>query len=159
MKKTLLLSLTIAAADQAIKAYVRSFAPGQILARISGLLEITHCVNTGAAFSMLSGKTLMLAVLSVLLMAAVAVAVLHFMRLSEAGLAALGCLLGGGMGNLIDRVCFGGVTDYIRICLFRFPVFNLADIAITLSVAVLLLLMLLDRLEKKTTGEDYGSDH
>ena len=62
------------------------------------------------------------------------------------------------MGNLIDRIAYAGVTDYIRLLLFDFPIFNLADMAITGSIAVLLILLLTGRLEE-TTGEKDGSDH
>lgn len=56
----------------------------------------------------------------------------------------LSVLLGGGIGNLIDRVIWGGVTDYIRLLFIRFPVFNFADICITVSVAVLSVLICFD---------------
>ena len=56
---------------------------------------------------------------------------------------AISGLIGGGMGNLVDRILFGGVTDYIRLSLIRFPIFNFADICITVSVAALMLLLLL----------------
>ena len=56
----------------------------------------------------------------------------------------LSVLLGGGIGNLIDRVIWGGVTDYIRLLFIRFPVFNFADICITVSVAVLFVLICFD---------------
>ena len=67
-------------------------------------------------------------------------------------------MIGGGVGNLIDRIAYAGVTDYIRLLLFDFPIFNLADMAITGSIAVLLILLLTGRLEE-TTGEKDGSDH
>ena len=142
------IAAAVAAADQAVKAIIRSFPEGTVLLRLEPLVEITHCVNTGAAFSMLSGRTVLLSVVSALLLAAVAVFVCRSMRLTRAGRLAFACLLGGGIGNLIDRVLLGGVTDYIRLLLFRFPVFNLADIAITMSIAVLMLLLLRGRLEE-----------
>ena len=59
----------------------------------------------------------------------------RFPRLSRL---AISGLIGGGLGNLIDRILFGGVTDYIRLSLIRFPIFNFADICITVSVAALI---------------------
>ena len=59
-------------------------------------------------------------------------------------------LIGGGLGNLVDRILFGGVTDYIRLSLIRFPIFNFADICITVSVAALMLLLLFDHFNDKT---------
>lgn len=151
----ILLSVLIAAADQAIKLPVRASAQGHVFFRIPGFLEITHCTNTGAAFSAFSGRTFMLAALSVLLLAGLTACVLRMERLSRAGAVSFACLLGGGIGNLIDRIVFGGVTDYIRLLFIRFPVFNVADMAITLSVGALVLLILAGRLEE-TTGDRDG---
>ena len=80
------------------------------------------------------------------------------MRLTRTAQTAICCMIGGGVGNLIDRIVYAGVTDYIRLLLFDFPVFNLADIAITGSGVVLLILILMGKLEQ-TTGEEHGSDH
>ena len=63
---------------------------------------------------------------------------------------AISGLIGGGLGNLVDRILFGGVTDYIRLSLIRFPIFNFADICITVSVAALMLLLLFDHFNDKT---------
>lgn len=148
MRGVLCTAVAVAAADQAVKAMIRRFPEGAVLLRLEPFVEITHCTNTGAAFSMLSGRTALLAVVSALLLAGVAVFICRSMRLTRAGRLAFGCLMGGGIGNLMDRVLLGGVTDYIRLLPFRFPVFNLADIAITMSVAVLTLLLLRGRLEE-----------
>ena len=126
----------------------RLLTPGRHIEAIPGLFRFTLARNTGAAFSMLSGRTALLSVVSALLLAAVSVIIWRSMCLTRAGYLAFACLLGGGIGNLIDRMLLGGVTDYIRLLLFRFPVFNLADIAITMSIAVLMLLLLRGRLEE-----------
>ena len=147
-RSVLCTAAAVAAADQAVKAIIRQFPEGAVLLRLEPFLEITHGVNTGAAFSMLSGRTALLSVVSALLLAAVSVIIWRSMCLTRAGYLAFACLLGGGIGNLIDRMLLGGVTDYIRLLLFRFPVFNLADIAITMSIAVLMLLLLRGRLEE-----------
>lgn len=154
----LLISLVIALADQLIKVYIRTLPIGEAVVRIPYLIEITHYTNTGAAFSILSGHTRLLAVISLLLLSAVAFLVFVRLHLTCAGKIAFAALLGGGVGNLIDRLLLGGVTDYIRLLFVRFPVFNLADIAITASAFYLLILMLTDRLETHM-GEKYGSDH
>lgn len=158
MKKTIWLPALIVLADQGIKAVVRSYPEGRLLFRLPGVLEITHAVNTGAAFSLLSGKTTLLAVLSAVLLIGVLLFVNRTMCLTTPAAVAFSCLLGGGAGNLIDRIALGGVTDYIRILMFRFPVFNLADAAITLSIGVLIVLLMIGKLEEPT-GEEHGSDH
>ena len=140
-------ALCVLAADQLIKRSVRQTPLGCRLLRIPGVLEITHFVNTGAAFSMLKGRTLLLAALSVLLLAALSVFFMRSPDLNTGARLALGLLAGGGLGNLADRVVFGGVTDYIRLLFIPFPVFNLADICITCSILYLIVGLLTGRLD------------
>lgn len=140
-------ALGVLAADQLIKHAVRETPLGCVLLRIPGVLEITHCVNTGAAFSVLEGRTVLLAVLSVLLLAALIVFFCRSPWRKTGERLALGALAGGGLGNLVDRVVFGGVTDYIRLRFIPFPVFNLADICITCSILYLMLGLLTGRLD------------
>ena len=149
----LLVSAAIAAIDQLIKLFIRSIPLGVVVFRLPPLLEITHCINTGAAFSLFSGHTALLAVGSAMLIYIITYVFFSSFRLSAAGRAAYAVLLGGGIGNLVDRLLLGGVTDYIRLLFIHFPVFNFADIAITGSAAILMVLMFTDRLEIKA-GEE-----
>lgn len=158
MKKLMCVGVPIVAADQAIKAVIRCRTPEQTLFEIPGVVAITPSFNTGAAFSLFSGNAVLLAAVSAALLLALFIYAGRNMHLTQAAQAALGCLVGGGVGNLIDRIAYAGVTDYIRLLLFDFPVFNLADMAITGSIAILLILLLTGKLEK-TTGEKDGSDH
>lgn len=140
-------ALCVLAADQLIKRVIRGTPQGCVLLRIPGVLEITHFVNTGAAFSVLEGRTVLLAALSVLLLAALIVFFMRSPDLNTGARLALGILAGGGLGNLADRVVFGGVTDYIRLLFIPFPVFNLADICITCSILYLIFGLLTGRLD------------
>ena len=158
MKRLICIGVPVIAADQAIKAVIRRQTPGQMIFEIPGVVAITPSFNTGAAFSLLTGQPMLLAVISAVLLLAFCLYVARRIRLTRAAETALCCLVGGGVGNLIDRIAFAGVTDYIRLLLFDFPIFNLADMAITGSIAVLLILLLTGRLEE-TTGEKDGSDH
>lgn len=157
MKKYGLIAITVAVLDQLIKAYVRSFPLGESILEIPGILSFTHCVNTGAAFSMMAGYTSVIVVFSIGLLAGIGVYTVRRLHLTMPALKALSCLAGGGIGNLLDRLLFSGVTDYIRLQFIDFPVFNLADIAITGSVGVLLILLVSDTLEIPTEDE-HGSD-
>ena len=157
MKRYGFIAILIAALDQEIKAYVRRFPLGETFFEITGFLSLTHCVNTGAAFSMLSGYTAVIAVFSLGLLVGMGVYATRKLNLTAAALTASACLIGGGIGNLLDRLLFAGVTDYIHLQFIEFPVFNLADIAITGSVGVLLILLASDTLER-STEDKYGSD-
>lgn len=152
---SILSSLMVAALDQFVKHLVRNMPQGEVFFRINGLLELIPTTNTGAAFSILRGSNLALALASLVLMLFSATYIHKTMRLSPIASHACFILLGGGIGNLIDRLLFGGVTDYIRILFLDFPVFNLADVAITCSVFVLIMLLLTNRLEEHN-GDHHG---
>ena len=143
------LCLSLVAVDQAIKALIRQSANSSLLFEIPHVASIVHRTNTGAAFSLFAGRTALITLISVALMALLLWLFLRIMRISREGKLALAVLTGGGIGNLIDRVLLGSVTDYIRLSFIDFPVFNLADILITVSIGALLLLILMGRLEEK----------
>lgn len=155
--KNIALLVLIVIADQIIKSWVRCFPPGITLFSFSPFLEIVHTINTGAAFSLFYNNSRLVLVLSVFLLSAVCIFSMRFMRLTQSASTALFCLIGGGIGNLLDRVLYKSVTDYIRLLFVDFPVFNLADVAITLSVFVLMFLILTGHLEEE--GVTYGSNH
>ena len=158
MKKHGLIAMAVVVLDQLAKLYVRSTPQGVTLFEISGLFSIEHCVNTGAAFSILSGHTKLLTLISLLLLVVIMIYALRNLRLRPASWAMVECLIGGGLGNLLDRLFFSGVTDYICLQFISFPVFNLADVAITVSIAVLIILLFTDTLEKPMEDKR-GSDH
>ena len=101
-----------------------------------GFVRIVHVVNSGAAFGILQGQTPLLIVTSLFGLGAI---VLYYVYPPmDHGLirVALGMQLGGAMGNLLDRVRVGEVTDFIDVG--RFPTFNLADASITVSIVAVL---------------------
>ncbi len=132
--------------DQISKAVVVAVMPERAPIEIlGGLITITYVRNPGASFSIGSGLTVLFTVIAV----AVAVVIVRSSRrLGSLGWAlALGGLLGGAVGNLLDRltrspgVARGEVIDWIDLIYFP-PVFNLADVAITFSAAGLVVLSL-----------------
>ncbi len=147
MLGTVALSALLAAADQAIKMLIRSHPQGAVLFSIPKILEITHRTNTGAAFSLFAENPMLVTLLSAALLVVLCAFMFRRLRPLRAARLALALVVGGGMGNLIDRLLFGAVTDYVRLLFLRFPVFNLADISITVGVALLLLLAMTGRLE------------
>ena len=96
---------------------------------IPGLIRLTGARNTGAAFSLLSGSAWILPLVTALLTLAI---LIYIIKTRPKGLmgAALAVLLGGAAGNLIDRLSLGYVIDFIELSFIRFPIFNLADIAV-----------------------------
>jgi len=132
----------VVAADQASKAVVRArMAVGESLSVIDGAFWLTHVENTGAAFGMLRGQQWLL-IATAVAMLAVVLYVMVRIRPADAWVhRALALVSGGAIGNLIDRVSAGAVTDFFD--LGWFPVFNVADIALDVGVAILVLVLLI----------------
>lgn len=137
-KAFLLVAAAVLAADQATKALLHNADA----VAVPGLLALYGTRNTGAAFSLLSNIPHAVAALSLALFLAL---VILGLGLRHDRLLALGVALaaGGAAGNLLDRIRLGYVVDFLRLLFVDFPIFNAADIAITLgaflaSAAVLL---------------------
>jgi signal peptidase II len=137
-----LLAALVVLADQLSKAWASTHLAGAgVRPFLPGLLEFTYTTNTGAAFSLFSGAAQALGVVSVAVALAVAVWIWRLGR-APLGLArclALGLLLGGAIGNGIDRWRLGAVVDFLAFVPISFPVFNLADVAINLAVLCFLI--------------------
>ena len=129
-----LVALATIAADQAVKALVRSaIGLGERVDVVPGL-HLVHVRNSGVAFGLFAGGgALLVAVAALALVALLAFFVTHARR--PLAWLPTGLLIGGAAGNLIDRLLDGAVTDFVK--LPHWPAFNVADMAITLGVLVL----------------------
>ena len=111
---------------------------------------MTHVANTGGVFGLFPDRTPILIVLTIIVIAGLLLCYRYFPFNSLCSGVAFGFLLGGSIGNLVDRLRLGHVTDFIDVRLwsgFHWPAFNLADSAIVIGVLILLCLLLI-RLEK-----------
>lgn len=132
----LLISFAIVAVDQISKSLVRGqLQLGQPIDFLPGFLQLRWVRNTGAAFSLFSNATTMLGLLSLVVGLAVGVWIWRSRQQPFWQGLALACLLGGTVGNGIDRWRLGHVTDFLELVPISFPIFNAADIAINLAVA------------------------
>jgi signal peptidase II len=153
MKKTFLALVILVASgtialDQISKRLVLSaFQPGEVRPVIDGFFNLTLTFNRGAAFGLWSGLSsgwrevvLALTILLALVVVAFLMTRSHYQTLvAQTSLAAI---LGGAIGNIIDRIKFGAVVDFLDFYLgsYHWPAFNVADSAICLGVALLILL-------------------
>ena len=146
------IALLIVLVDQAVKAWVRHAVPlEQSIALWPGVFQITHTQNRGMAFSLLEGATPLLAAAAFVVIAVIVIAQQRAgSRMSWLYGLALALPLGGAIGNLIDRLYFKYVTDLFDFRLINFPVFNVADSAIVIGVA----LLALNALSPSTTAEE-----
>lgn len=129
--------------DQIVKACVRSALPktGDAAPFIPGVLRLLHVENTGAAFSMGEGKGFFFVAIAVAIFILALLAVWKE-ELSVPFALALGAVAGGGIGNMIDRLIQGSVTDFFATQFMDFPVFNVADIFVTLGVICVLICLI-----------------
>lgn len=145
-----LLGLGVMAADQGTKALVRRYIvdPDQWVL-LHGFFKFVHWGNTGAAWSMFHGNNGFLTLMGLIAFVALIASRHHFDVKTVGGQIALGLILGGIAGNIIDRVRLGHVTDFLYFYVLRrdgieagFPAFNLADMAICTGVGLLFVLSL-----------------
>lgn len=139
--------------DQGVKLWsVKSLAPIAKIPIIDGVFNLRYAENTGAAFSMLRGNTVFLIVVP-LIVVCVMIYVLAAKKIGpKVGSWGLTLILAGAVGNLIDRIFRGAVVDMFDFELINFPIFNVADIAVTIGAVLFFIFVIFfydDKAEKK----------
>lgn len=151
MVATLLVAVALFGLDFFSKqAVMARLTEGDSVQVVPHLLYLTYTRNPGAAYGLLSGNRWLLAAIAIAAVVAALYFSLKLKRLDER--IALGLLVGGAAGNLLDRMRWGLVTDFIEIrpLRFVFQVFNVADMAITAAVVIALLSAFFWRQEKES---------
>jgi signal peptidase II len=139
-----LIALTMIIADQASKAMIRATLPiGGEAPLVPDWVHLGHVLNRGAAWGILHGQRFFLIAVTLFVLVVVGLLAREFAPRGALAMSGLGLILGGAIGNLIDRLWFGPVTDFIDLdtpvaWLQQFPVFNLADAALTVGVILLI---------------------
>lgn len=146
-----LTAVAVLVIDQAVKVAVRgSLQPGEEREVLGSVVQLTYVRNTGVAFGQLSGNG---ALVALLVAAAVGILLWYFLTHLDTPLIWLpaGMVVGGALGNVIDRVGQGAVTDYVK--LPGWPSFNVADVAITGGVILMVVVAELHaRRQRKAAG-------
>ncbi len=152
-----ILIAALVALDQLVKFLVRANIPlyGST-PFIPHVLDLTYVQNTGAAFSMLRDHTWVLTIVSAVVAAFIAVILVKKLIRHPFGVTTLSVVLAGAVGNLIDRVCFGFVTDMFQTTFMNFAVFNVADVCVVLGgiAFCIYFLFFYDKLEGKEPAHD-----
>lgn len=151
----LLLAGGIVALDQWTKyLIVTQVALGEDLPSILGIFHITHTKNTGAAWGILAGQTWLFILVMVIFVGLLALLVWKKWLTKKYEWLCLAAIAGGGIGNMIDRLTTGAVTDMICFDFVDFPIFNVADCFITVGAFALIACVLFfdreDRHESKS---------
>ena len=136
-----LVAAAVVALDQASKAAVRAtLVPGEAVTLIPGVMDLSLIYNTGAAFSLGEGAgMLFVAIAAAMCAGGVYVAWLRT-DVPLPLLLTVAAVVGGGIGNAIDRVALGAVTDFFKTTFMNFAIFNVADIFVTCGVPIALIL-------------------
>ena len=157
-----LLLAACVAGDQLLKWWVTAHLEmGQSAPLLPGVVQLTRLHNTGAAWSSFSGKTGLLAIVTIVLMLAVAWLLVKKIVRHPLGVTVGVLILGGGIGNVIDRVCRGYVVDMFDLQFISYPIFNLADCFVVAGVilgAVYYLWFYEKYDKKKEPRDDAASD-
>lgn len=138
------LMVAVVLSDQLLKFYIQQNVPLNVSYEvIPDVLSIGYVRNFGAAWSMWLGQRWLLSIISLV---ALVIFGYYFKKLHHNWGYGLGfsLLIGGTLGNLLDRLFSGYVVDMLELDLINFPVFNIADCALTLGVIVILITMLKD---------------
>ena len=154
------------AADQALKLWITANLDLYgTMPLLPGIVELKYIQNTGGGFSILTGHTWLLTVLTVVLMSVIGWLMVKKIFTHPLAMWTLTLILGGGIGNLLDRLRLGYVVDMFNLQFMNYPVFNIADIcvvcgAIGFAVYYLLLHDKVTKKEMQKTEEahDDGSD-
>lgn len=150
-KTSLFIVIFIIITDQIVKFIVRdSLVLFQSVEIIQGIFNITHIRNPGAAFGILGEKSKLIRLTFLIGASVGAIGLVIFFYIKSKILPArigLSLVAGGAVGNLIDRILFGEVTDFLDVYLgsYHWPAFNIADASITLGVGITIYAMYLKR--------------
>ena len=126
-----------------------------------GVFHLTYCENTGAAFSMFTGQRWLLLAVTVVFLAMLLWAQFRVWMQNTFGRMSLNFVIGGAIGNMIDRFFLGYVVDMFDFCLIDFPVFNVADIFLCVGVGMMMLYILVmePKIEKAKKEAAKDGDH
>lgn len=153
----LAIGLALAGIDQLIKfLIVNNVQLNENINVLGDVFKITHVRNDGVAFGLFSGMQWLFIVLTVLMLAAIIFYMFKKRPDSKLFYITVALIVGGGIGNLIDRICYHYVVDYLSLSFFK-PVCNFADYCITIGV-ILFAVYLLFLADKKDKNKDLPHD-
>ncbi len=140
-----IVALLVLALDQYTKYLAVLYLKGkESINLISGVLELQYLENRGAAFGLFQGQKVLLLLAGIIFLIAVIICIVKLPKEKKYNALYIiaGTMTAGALGNMIDRIRLDYVIDFIYFSLIDFPIFNVADIAVTTSVIVLVFYIL-----------------
>ncbi|MGY3751098.1 signal peptidase II [Vagococcus acidifermentans] len=142
MLYTIIVIITVAL-DQLLKFWVVRHIPlNETVFRNNPIISLTHIQNDGAAWGMLSGKMWFFYIITLVVIVVLPVMIVKNLNESKWMTVGLSLILGGAIGNFIDRIRLNYVVDMFQFEFFQFPIFNLADAFLTTGVACVFIYLL-----------------
>lgn len=141
MKKIFCFSTLIILLDRLFKILVEKYLKLNIRNKIiNKFFYLTYCRNEGAAFSILNGKSFFLIIIGITCLSFIYFYIKNKKNITKFDIISYSLLIGGIIGNLIDRIIYGYVIDYLDFEIFnmRFAIFNFADMAIVCSAFLII---------------------
>lgn len=140
-----IIALLIVVLDQATKYLVVTYmVEGQTIPLIDQVFHFTSHRNMGAAFGILQNHRMLFIVITLIVVIGIVITLYRTGKSQPRVSWALSLVLGGAIGNFIDRVATGKVVDFLDVAIINFPIFNVADMAITFGVGLMLLDLFLE---------------
>ena len=139
------IAVLLVLADRALKIYaVTRLKEHPSISLINGILELTYLENTGAAFGLLKGQKYFFILVGTVIFLSIVYLIFKMPRKKkfDAAHIALSLIAAGAVGNMTDRILYDYVIDYIYFSVIRFPIFNVADIYVTVATIMLIILLL-----------------
>lgn len=136
--------------DMLTKYYFQNYFNngGEDFTVIKHLFGITYTINTGAAFGIFGDNTVMLSIFTVLFLAVFSFVDFYYGSNNGWYVTGFSLIIGGALGNFIDRIALKGVRDFIELKFIDFPIFNCADLFLTIGVACYIVYLLFYELKK-----------
>ncbi|UUX34515.1 signal peptidase II [Fundicoccus culcitae] len=137
------ITILIVLLDQFLKNWVvDNLALFESMPGINGIFDFYHIRNDGAGWGLFSGQMWLFYLVTIIMMIYIVYLIYKNRHKGYVISIGLGLLLGGTIGNFIDRIRYGYVVDMFRLLFINFPIFNIADIALTVGVIVIILAIL-----------------
>lgn len=154
-----IIAVAVIVLDQITKVIVRDgLAIGQQAEFIPWFINFTHIENEGAAWGMFSEHRWVFMILSSVAIVAMIVFLCKYYKRSRLMNIGIAMVLGGGIGNMIDRIAFGKVTDFLCFTFIDFPVFNVADSFVCIGAAVIAVYVIFFELKNGGTDDKSVAD-
>jgi len=156
---SLLVTFLVVVLDQLSKLWIRTNSPQIEL--LPGLLNLVHVENSGASFGLFANQTLFLIAVGAISLVVIALILRYLSPATTLSIVSVSLILGGAIGNLIDRLCSGSVTDFIEFHIqdvFIWPAFNFADSAIVIGIFMFILSLFRDGFFSKVYEHGHGDE-